>query len=53
MDTERDHDLKDKDYTNDSSTIVVINEQDIKNYWEYSIFENEYVNNEETPRLST
>lgn len=34
------------------STIVVLNESDIKNYWEYAVFENDYLNNEEMPRLS-
>lgn len=34
------------------STIVVLNENDIKNYWECAVFENDYLNNEEMPRLS-
>ena len=33
LDTDRDRDLKDRDYINENSTIVVLNEQDIKNYW--------------------
>lgn len=41
------------DYNNNySSTIIVLNETDIKNYWEYAIFENDYLNNEDMPRLS-
>ena len=43
---------KEKSLNMINSTIVVLNENDIKNFWEYAVFENDYLNNEEMPRLS-